>query len=64
MTDRPPEEKREETNGRSYRMRFGTDLKYHFEDPELRQKCGDSAEFQWIDTTFVESAFILDGFSG
>jgi len=40
---RAPEEKR------NFKMRFGTDLKYHFEDPELRRRCGDTGAFEWYE---------------
>ena len=44
-------ESRKETN---LRMRFGTDYRYHFEDPEIRKKGGDTGEFEWIEETFED----------
>lgn len=56
MTDELKEDREEPK--KSYRMKLGTDYRYHFEDPELRKKAGDKAEFEWIETTFVEAGFI------
>lgn len=54
MTDGRREAEEQERSKGGYRMRFGTDLRYHFEDPALRAKGGDKAEFEWIETTFIE----------
>ena len=31
------------------RMRFGTDMRYHFEDPDLRKRGGDSEDVEWME---------------
>lgn len=42
MNAKPPGSEKKVT---SLKMRFGRDLRYHFEDPELRRRGGDGYEF-------------------
>jgi len=32
-----------------FRMRMGADMRYHFEDPELRKRGGDLEEVEWME---------------
>lgn len=60
MSDKLPEELevRESPPKPNLRMKFGTDYRFHFEEEELRKKGGDTGEFEWIDTTFLEDFIV------
>ena len=39
----------EEKPGPNLRMRMGADMKFHFEDPELRKRGGDTENVEWME---------------
>lgn len=46
---RKTEERKPDPFASKFQMRMGADLRYHFEDPELRKRGGDLETVEWME---------------